>query len=52
MARTFLRYIRVQSRGELRQRTLLGIAEINAAPAVHRWKKFDAMTKAEQNTIY
>src|SRR5450759_2223342 len=32
MARTFLRHIRVQSWEELRQRILLGIAEINAAP--------------------
>jgi transposase len=44
MARTFLRHIRVQSWEELRQRILLGIAEINAAPVVHRWKKFDALT--------
>src|SRR5438477_10490667 len=35
MARTFLRHIRVQSWEELRQRILLGIAEINAAPVVH-----------------
>ena len=43
MARTFLRHIRVQSWEELKQRILLGIAEINAAPVVHRWKKFDAL---------
>jgi hypothetical protein len=36
MARTFLRHIRVQSWEELRQRILLGISEINAAPVVHR----------------
>lgn len=51
MARTFLRHIRVQSWEELRQRILLGIAEINAAPVVHRWKKFDALTPADQNMI-
>ena len=39
MSRTFLRGIRVQSWEELRQRILQGIAEINAAPVVHRWKK-------------
>jgi transposase len=43
MARTFLRHIRVQSWDELRDRILLGVAEINAAPVVHRWKKFDAL---------
>lgn len=32
MARTFLRHIRVQSRDELRQRILKGIAEINEFP--------------------
>jgi len=44
MSRTFLRHIRVQSWEELRQRTLLEVAEINAAPVVHRWKNFDAST--------
>jgi transposase len=43
MTRTFLRHIRVQSWEELRDRILQGIAEINAAPVVHRWKKFDAL---------
>jgi len=43
MARTFLRHIRVQSWEELRTRILKGIAEINAAPVVHRWKSFDAL---------
>jgi hypothetical protein len=51
MARTFLRHIRVQSWEELRQRILLGIAEINAAPVVHRWRKFDVLTQADQNSI-
>ena len=46
MARTFLRNIRVQSWDELRDRILLGIAEINAAPVVHRWQKFEALTTA------
>jgi transposase len=44
MARTFLRHIRVQSWDELQNRILKGIAEINAAPVVHRWKKFEALT--------
>jgi transposase len=43
MTRTFLRHIRVQSWEELRERILKGIAEINTAPVVHRWKKFDAL---------
>ena len=51
MARTFLRHIRVQSWKELRDRILRGIAEINAAPVVHRWKKFDTLTPASQDTI-
>jgi transposase len=41
MARTFLKRIRVQSVQELKQRILKGVAEINAAPVIHRWKKFD-----------
>jgi transposase len=45
MARTFLKNIRVQSWEELRDRILLGIAEINAAPVVHRWKKFGALNE-------
>jgi transposase/transposase-like protein len=44
MARTFLRHIRVQSWEELHDRILKGISEINAAPVVHRWKKFEALT--------
>lgn len=40
MAHTFLRQIRVKSKAELKERILRGIAEINAAPVVHRWKKF------------
>jgi transposase len=41
MARTFLRHIRVSSKEELKERILRGIAEINAAPVVFRWNKFD-----------
>jgi transposase len=52
MARTFLRHIRVKSWEELRDRILLGVAEINAAPVLHRWKKFDALTPLSQDTIY
>ena len=51
MARTFLRHIRVRSWEELRDRILLGIAEINAAPVVHRWKKFEALTPIGQDTV-
>ena len=43
MARTFLKHIRVASREELKDRIQLGIAEINQAPVVHRWKKFDML---------
>lgn len=41
MARTFLKRIRVQTVQELKERILRGVAEINAAPVIHRWKKFD-----------
>jgi len=44
MAHTFLRHIRVKSKEELKERILRGIAEINAAPVVHRWKKLDPLT--------
>ena len=43
MTRTFLRQIRVQSRAELKERILLGIAEINEMPVVHRWKAFELL---------
>lgn len=43
MAHTFLRQIRVKSKAELKERILRGIAEINAAPVVHRWKKFELL---------
>jgi hypothetical protein len=48
MARTFLRQIRVQSKNELKERILLGIAEINAMPVVHRWKAFAVLEAAEE----
>ena len=41
MARTFLKGIRVASREELKQRILQGVREMNLAPVVMRWKKFD-----------
>lgn len=44
MAHTFLRQIRVKSKAELKERILRGIAEINAAPVVHRWKSFGLLT--------
>ena len=51
MARTFLRHIRVQSWEELRARILQGIAEINAAPVVHRWRKFEALTTDDATIV-
>ena len=50
MARTFLKRIRVESWEELRERILLGIAEINAAPVVHRWSKFEAVEGSDSAT--
>lgn len=41
MARSFLRHIRVTSVDELKTRIRQGINEMNAAPVVFRWKKFD-----------
>ena len=41
MARTFLKQIRVKSRDELGKRILRGVQEMNQAPVVVRWKKFD-----------
>jgi hypothetical protein len=43
MARSFLRHLRVRSLDELKARIRKGIAEINAAPVVHRWKNFKAL---------
>jgi transposase len=51
MARTFLRHIRVHSWEELRHRILAGIAEINVAPIVHRWKKFEPLSPTAVDTI-
>lgn len=43
MARTFLKGMRVESWAELKERILKGIAAINLAPVIHKWKKFDAL---------
>ena len=51
MARTFLRHMRVQSWDELRARILQGIAEINADPVVHRWRKFEALGTQDANMV-
>ncbi|MBS3944795.1 MAG: transposase, partial [Melioribacter sp.] len=45
MARTFLKHIRVNSLQELKDRIMLGVKEINSAPVIHRWKKFDVVAK-------
>jgi len=44
IARTFLKYIRVESKEELKERILKGIEEINAEPVVHCWKNFNFTT--------
>lgn len=44
IARTFLKYIRVESKEELKARILRGIEEINAEPVIHCWKNFDFTT--------
>ena len=41
MSRTFLRHIRVDSTDELKERILKGVEELNAAPVIFRWNKFD-----------
>ena len=41
MARTFLKFIRVESKAELKDRILKWIDEVNASPVVYSWKKFD-----------
>jgi hypothetical protein len=46
MAHTFLRQMRVKSWDELRAHISKGVEEINAAPVVHRWKKFEALGNA------
>lgn len=50
MTRTFLRQIRVGSKKELKERILLGIAEINEMPVVHRWKAFEALEALDRAT--
>ncbi len=44
MAKTFLKYIRVNSKKELKERILKGIKEINEAPVLHKWNKFELLT--------
>jgi hypothetical protein len=51
MARTFLKHIRVRSWEELRDRIVRGVTEINAAPVVHRWKKFAALAARGNSEI-
>ena len=46
MARTFLRHIRMDSKAELKERIMCGIAEMNASPVVHRWSKFGESSTA------
>ena len=41
MTRTFLRYIRVQFKAELKPQIFKGIAKINASPVIFRWTTFD-----------
>jgi len=45
MSKTFLKGIRVKTPDELKERILLGIKEMNAAPVIFRWKKFDVVAK-------
>ena len=53
MARTFLKRIRVESWEELRERIPQGMAESNAAPVVHRRRKFEPRESAsEMSTVY
>jgi hypothetical protein len=41
LARTLLRGMRVSSKAELKERILGGLAELNEAPVVFRWTKFE-----------
>lgn len=41
MARTFLKFIRVDSKEELKDRILKWVDEVNESPVVYSWKKFD-----------
>ena len=45
IARYFLKHIRVDSLEELKNRIILGIAEINAEPVIHKWKNFEFAKK-------
>ncbi|MCA1765428.1 MAG: transposase, partial [Desulfobulbaceae bacterium] len=47
MARSFLRHIRVGTKEELVERIYQGVAEINQAPVVFRWRyKMDEIATA------
>ena len=50
MTKTFLRGIRVNSKGELKQRILKWIEELNESPVVFRWK-WRLNTISQQNTL-
>lgn len=41
MAHTFLKHIRVESKKELKDRIMKGVAEINESPVIYKWKNFD-----------
>ncbi len=41
MARTFLKYIRVSSKKELKDRILKWVSEVNESPVVFSWKNFE-----------
>lgn len=41
MAHTFLKHIRVESKKELKDRIMKGVAEINDSPVIYKWKNFD-----------
>ncbi|MCZ2154963.1 MAG: hypothetical protein LC114_13860 [Bryobacterales bacterium] len=43
MTRSFSRHIRIASWEALQERILRGVEEIDAAPVVHRWTKFEAL---------
>jgi len=43
--RTILKNIRVSSKEELKERILLGMAEINKNPVIHQWKNFSFLQK-------
>jgi transposase len=48
ISRTFLRYTRVDSKEELKQRILKGIEEINAEPVVHKWENLSFASNIHQ----